>query len=326
MIDFSTRWAEVAFLQDGTSAECTKEFVKTWVCRFGVPAIVVTDKGSCFMGQDFTDACRHLGIHAVRTTVAHPQGNAPIETFHRTLVKGMAHFCLTAANALSFEEAIGLILMGYCSSIHLSTRESPAFLLYGVDMRPAIERDWRSFRLVSGRDRAKYLSLIRLEIQAKAAQAQKLLEDKFQQDRLVKEFHVGDLILMRYSEKEWLTLARSRGSRKIVPKWSIPYRVERVYQSGTVALVRSVVTGYRRFTNVREVQLQNARFIDSPQSAEQQRLWDQAIQGELAVSALDPVTTDRILSESWVDFEKSLRERSKRRRRQSEVASVAGGE
>ena len=325
MIDFATRWAEVAMLTDGSSLDCARQFVSTWVCRFGVPGVIVTDKGSPFVGSAFSDACARLGIQSVRTSVAHPQGNAPVETFHRTLVKGMAHFCLTAPSSLSFEEALQLVMMGYRATIHLSTRESPAFLLYGVDMRPAIERDWRSFRVVADRDRAQYLSLIRLEIQARAIQTQTLLEAKFQKDRIVRKFVVGDLILMRFSEKEWTTLAKVRGSRKIIPKWSIPYRVERVYRSGSLALVKSVVTGYRRFTNLREVQLQNARFLEPPQSPEQQMLWDKAIEGEIANSALDPITTDRILSESWVDFERAFLDRSKRPRRRS-VVPVEGGE
>ena len=324
MIDYSSRWAEAVPLKDGTSAECARQFISAWVCRFGVPAVVVTDQGTCFMAEEFTEACRRFGIQTVRTSVSHPQGNAPVETFHRVLVKGFAHFCLSTPSSLSFEEALCLILMGYRATIHLSTRESPAFLLYGVDMRPAVERDWRSFRAVADRDRALYLSLIRLDIQAKALQAQQLLEEKFQKDRLVREFRVGDLVLMRYSEKEWVTLSRMYGSRKIVPKWSIPYRVERVYRSGTVALLRSVVSGFRRFATMREVQLQNARFIEPPGSEEMQRLWDSAIKGAVESTALDPSTANRLLSTDWEDFESAYSERRKRPRRLVE-APVAGG-
>ena len=127
--------------------------------------------------------------------------------------------------------------MGYRSSIHLGVRESPAFLLYGVDMRPASWHDWRKFRAAGDRNRASYLSMIRLEIQAKAMEAQRLLEEKDNKDRLVRQFSIGDLILIRLSSKAKKMLAAQRGSSKIMPSWSLPYRVVQVFKGGTTAYV-----------------------------------------------------------------------------------------
>ena len=42
--------------------------------------------------------------------------------------------------------------------------------------------------------------------------------------------------------------------------------------------------------------MQNARFIEPPQSAEQQQMWEQAIAAELNFSALDPQVYQPLLA------------------------------
>ena len=103
MIDYATRWAEVAILKEETTACALEAFMITWVSRFGVPAVLVTDKGAIFTAAAFSAACARWGIHVVRTSVMHPQGNAPIETFHRTLNRGIALFLLGGASSLSWK-------------------------------------------------------------------------------------------------------------------------------------------------------------------------------------------------------------------------------
>ena len=45
MIDRSTRWCEVALLKNTTAEEVSRMFISTWITRYGVPAVVTTDRG-----------------------------------------------------------------------------------------------------------------------------------------------------------------------------------------------------------------------------------------------------------------------------------------
>ena len=48
MIDRSTRWPEAVLLRETTAEAILDAFVATWVARFGVPAILTSDRGVQF--------------------------------------------------------------------------------------------------------------------------------------------------------------------------------------------------------------------------------------------------------------------------------------
>ena len=54
IIDRTTRWLEAVPLKEMSAATCSQVFFSHWVSRFGVPATVMSDRG--------TQLCKHLGI------------------------------------------------------------------------------------------------------------------------------------------------------------------------------------------------------------------------------------------------------------------------
>jgi len=51
MMDRTTRWPEVVPLKTITVQEVADAFMQTWIARFGVPAVVTTDRGTQFSGS-----------------------------------------------------------------------------------------------------------------------------------------------------------------------------------------------------------------------------------------------------------------------------------
>jgi transposase InsO family protein len=194
----------------------------------------VTDNDPSFMAGCFEDLCRRLGIHKMRTTVYHPQGNAPIETFHRQLKKGLTIFSLTQRSLEDIDEAIQLCCMAYRTQLHLALNDSPAFRLFGIDLGLPSESEWRFGLDRVGRDRIRFLNLHRIDLQLRANS----LEATKLQDGSKKEFKLGDLALVRLQPHERTALAHKDGIRKLVPKWSLPYRVVRVLRAGQTATLK----------------------------------------------------------------------------------------
>lgn len=85
MIDRTSRWPEACPLTSITTDACIRAFLSTWVSRFGVPAVLTSDRGAQFTSSVWTGVCESLGITCSRTTSFHPQSNGMIERFHRTL-------------------------------------------------------------------------------------------------------------------------------------------------------------------------------------------------------------------------------------------------
>ena len=84
MIDRATRWLEVYPLSDITAKNVALAFVEGWVARFGVPLHVITDRGTQFESELFSELSNIVGFSRLRTTAYHPQCNGLIERAHRT--------------------------------------------------------------------------------------------------------------------------------------------------------------------------------------------------------------------------------------------------
>lgn len=319
MLDWTTRWVEVVEVANETGEELARAFICGWVARFGSPRYLVTDQAAAFTGVLFERVCCILNIKHMRTTPRHPEGNAPVESFHRTLGKGLAQFTQVQNSALHFDEKLALILLSYRSTLHTAAGDSPAYLTYGVDPRPARELDWRLYRAADEQERIRFLSLIRLDIMARAHWRQKALEKSNPKALGRTEFQLGDLVLLRLTDRELQAASRMEGSQKMQPRWSLPYRVIEVMSQGQSALLKSCLTGNRRQVVLRESHIHNVRFISKPQAQEQRALWDSLLESQLSRTVLDRQTRVEYIREFWKEVE-GRPEGSEKRRRTDERA------
>ncbi len=85
MIDGSTRWVEAAPLSSTTTEACSVAFIEEWVTRFGVPALLTSDRGPQFTGTVWAAVCDKLGVQHWLTTAYHPQNNGMVEHVHRQI-------------------------------------------------------------------------------------------------------------------------------------------------------------------------------------------------------------------------------------------------
>lgn len=136
MIDRATRWVEATVLTSKTAACISSALLQTWISRFGIPRKLITDNELAFMSETFVELCRILGTDKLTTTVYHPEGNAPIEAFHKTLKKGFVSLQQVGHQLADFGDLLQLILMSYRLTCHGATGESPAFLALGIDLAP----------------------------------------------------------------------------------------------------------------------------------------------------------------------------------------------
>ena len=84
-VDRSTRWPEAFPLQGISAAEFASTLFHGWIARFGVPAIITSDRGAQFTSSLWSAVCSLLGIVHRKTTAFHPQANGMVERFHRQL-------------------------------------------------------------------------------------------------------------------------------------------------------------------------------------------------------------------------------------------------
>ena len=136
MVDHSTKWAEVVILEDNQGTTIARALFMTWVARFGAPQMVVTDNESPFNSAAIKSLWNMIGTSKLSTTVYHPEGNSPIEVFHRTFGRLLRKIRQKVDESrVPVEEAIAWALLSYRAIPHTVTLHSPSFLVTGVNIQ-----------------------------------------------------------------------------------------------------------------------------------------------------------------------------------------------
>jgi len=101
-----------------------------WIARFGVPAIITSDRGAQFTSSLWSAICSLLGIVHRKTTAFHPQANGMVERFHRQL-KNSLRAWLAAAD---WYNHLPWVLLGLRSAPREDSASSAAEAVYGSDL------------------------------------------------------------------------------------------------------------------------------------------------------------------------------------------------
>lgn len=130
MIDRFSNWLEAAPIKDATTPVVAAAFIDHWVSRFGVPEIVVSDRGVQFESAFWADMQKCLGIQRKRTTSYHPQANGLVERAHRSLKNALR----AKATGISWASDLPLVLLGLRSVVG-RLGFSPSQVVFGANLR-----------------------------------------------------------------------------------------------------------------------------------------------------------------------------------------------
>ncbi|GFS82713.1 retrovirus-related Pol polyprotein from transposon opus [Nephila pilipes] len=106
-IDQFSCWMEVVPLPDITAEIVGKTFYEHRICRFGVPATIITDQGRQFESQMYRKIAAICGAKVGQTTPYHPQCNGKVKCSHRTLKRA-----IKAHNNIKWTESLPTVLLG----------------------------------------------------------------------------------------------------------------------------------------------------------------------------------------------------------------------
>jgi transposase InsO family protein len=124
-----SRWMEAIPLANTATAEVRTALFSGWICRFGVPAIITSDRGAQFTSNIWNSLCLLLQIKHQPTTAYHPQANGMVEKLPRRLKDA-----LRARGATATWVELPWVLLGLRSSPREDTSLSPAQALYGTPL------------------------------------------------------------------------------------------------------------------------------------------------------------------------------------------------
>lgn len=130
MIDRFSRWPEAVPLVDATVDSVVTALYSAWICRFGAPTTITTDRGAQFESQIFQSLTNLIGCKRIRTTAYHSASNGLVERWHRSLKSAiMCH------NTEDWVAILPAVLLGLRCSFKEDIKATAAEMLYGVPVR-----------------------------------------------------------------------------------------------------------------------------------------------------------------------------------------------
>lgn len=173
IVDAHTKWPEI-FKMKNTSSSDTIAILRTLFARTGIPFQLVSDNGPQFVSEEFRSFMKSNGIQHIRSAPYHPATNGLAERMVQTFKNSMK---ASKANALTVQKQLDKFLMAYRNAPHATTNRSPAQMFYG-------------------RSLTSRLDLLKPDVRRKVIRTQ-TEQGKYQGKRRIREFQVGDSVLVR---------------------------------------------------------------------------------------------------------------------------------
>jgi transposase InsO family protein len=130
MIDRSTHWPEVVPLSSTSTSACVHALLQAWVSRFGVQAVLTSDREPQFTAALWAGMCEALGITHCQTTAYHPEANGMVERLHQRLKDALR----ASGAGACWSEHLPWILLGLQAASSDQAKQSPAEAVYGSSL------------------------------------------------------------------------------------------------------------------------------------------------------------------------------------------------
>ena len=130
-IDRATRYPVAAPLKSTETVEVWQKFQDHWIAIFGVPNLLITDRGAQFTSSYWAEQCQTFGIKSNTTPAYHPEGNGMIERFHRTMKDSLS---CDRYSSQDWAKRLPIILLGLRARPHLDSGLSPHQQAFGCEI------------------------------------------------------------------------------------------------------------------------------------------------------------------------------------------------
>lgn len=131
VVDYYSRYYEVVVMRSTTTPKMIAALSEIF-SRFGYPYSLKTDNGPQFVSKEFEEFLRECGIEHRRSPPLWPQANGEVERQNRTLLKTLK---VAEVEGKKWTEELPKFLLAYRSTPQVSTGATPAFLMFGREIK-----------------------------------------------------------------------------------------------------------------------------------------------------------------------------------------------
>lgn len=214
IVDGFTKFTFLHAVKDTKTAPVIK-FLKQIFMTYGVPARMITDRGTAFTSRNFGNFCQERGINHIQNAVATPRANGQVERFNSTVLSALS---TSVSEERQWEKKLPEIQFAINNTVNSTTGKSASQLLMGYQPRHSADS---ILTLEVGRSgtSTQHLQQMREEVESKVKERQIQQKKTFDKKRKrPKHYEPKDLALVLRSKV-------GEGSKKLLPNYRGPFRI-----------------------------------------------------------------------------------------------------
>ena len=251
-VDYLTKWVEAKAVKVANKKTTALFLFENVFSRFGVPRVLVSDRGTHFLNDLIEELTTTYGIDHRKTTPYHPQTNGLAERVNQTIVRILRK--TIHDNKRDWDTKLNAALWAYRTTFKVTTKQTPFALVYGIEAILPIEIEIPSLRIaiearlpvsesihdrvlmLEGLNETRRLSAQHIETMARR---RKVAFDKLHKKR---SLNPGSLVMLQDG-------TRMEFPGKFDAIWLGPFEVLDVYPNNTVQLATLDGTPFPSRTN-----------------------------------------------------------------------------
>jgi hypothetical protein len=130
---------ELCAARTTSATEAAQLFFDQYICRYGCPKFILSDRGQAFLSNFFKKLCEISGIQRINTSSYKPSTNSLAEMQCKRIINHVRAFC---DEKMDWPQLLPTIAASIRFSVVSSTGVSPFYALYGVAPRMSFEWDY----------------------------------------------------------------------------------------------------------------------------------------------------------------------------------------
>ncbi|KAK5773320.1 hypothetical protein PVK06_049626 [Gossypium arboreum] len=239
VIDYFTKWIEVALFANVTKTAVCRFLKKEIICRYGLPERIISDNAMNLNNKMIKEVCEQFQIKHHNSSPYRPKMNGAVEAANKNIKRIIGKMTETFKD---WHEKLPFSLFAYRTSVRTSTGATPFSLVYGMEAVLPIEVEIPSLRVLmeSKLEEAEWVQARYDQLNLiKEKRLRAICHGQMYQKRMIaahdkkvrpREFHEGEFVLRKI-----LPIQKDlRG--KWAPNWEGPYVVKKAFLGGALIL------------------------------------------------------------------------------------------
>jgi ribonuclease HI len=228
MTDYFSKWIEAEAFAQVREKEVISFIKRNILTRFGIPAEIVCDNGSQFIGKRTTSFCEAWGIKMITSTPVHPQANGQAESSNKIIINNLKK--KLGAKKGRWAEELPFALWADRTTTKNATGQTPFSLVFGSEAVIPTEMTIPTARTIHQQPDTNAENLLqdldtinelRDLAKIRLAAYQHKIAGSYNKNIRIRRFQVGDLVLRKAFQN-----TTNPADGKLAPKWEGPYLID----------------------------------------------------------------------------------------------------